>query len=184
MKNYIPVAALVAALALAGCGESVPPTETVTADEGVGGGADLSSADNAAITDADIGSNNSALAGTADADAGMNDSVLAGSAGAANASANATMAADGNKMAMSDPKKPTTIAKTTSYRCDDKSIIKIDYMSDETSAMIRAEGKPPLLLKADKIGGAMAADDGSRLSSSGKEVVYKMAEGKSVTCKA
>lgn len=172
MKTSLPPLALAAMIALAGCGESVPPTETVTADESTGGG-DMAATDDAAMANADdMAATNM---GNAAAEPGDAANRMAG--------ANASMTAEGN--AAMGAAKPVTIKKTVSYRCDDadKSVVKVDYMSDDLAAMIRMGTGAPVKVSTDKIGGPMAADDGTRLSVSGKEVVVKSADGKTMNCK-
>ncbi len=81
--------------------------------------------------------------------------------------------------------KPVTIKQTISYRCDDpdKSVVKIDYMSDDMAAMIRMGAGAPLRVVADKPGGPFTEDGGTRLSGGGKEIVLKAADGKTMSCK-
>ncbi len=92
-------------------------------------------------------------------------------------------AATGNNSAATMPAKTPTITKTTTYRCDDKSVLKVDYMSDEISAIVRADGEAPTLLKAERSGGPMTAESGARLSGSGAEIAYRNTKGKTVGCK-
>jgi hypothetical protein len=191
MKHAIPPIALAAMIALAGCGESVPPTDTVTADESVGGGDAVSPDDATALpneSDANVaGANGAGMTGGRDNMAAGNAATMNGAASSDAMSDNSAMppgAAMDNKAGMAGG-KPATIKKTISYRCDDteKSIVKIDYMSDDLAAMIRMGTGAPVRLTTDKIGGPMTAADGTRLSGSGKEIVLKTADGKSMSCK-
>lgn len=177
MKQMILPLSIIA-LVFAGCGESVPPTETVTADEGGGGEIPVDEAATEGANmraDANMADANGVAANTADAVAGMNDSAMP--------PANRAMPSGNEAASMTGPKKPATIKKTTSYRCDDKSVVKVDYMSDDLTAMVRTGTEAPVLLKTDKVGGAMTSEGGARLSGSGAEIVFKAADGKSLSCK-
>jgi hypothetical protein len=108
--------------------------------------------------------------------AGCNKPATTDSATADNANA-------GNNIGMAEPAPmPPSIKTSATYRCDDKSVAKIDFMSDGLSANVTVGDKPPLMLKTEAAGSAMTSADGGRLSGTGAKVSLKLPGGASQAC--
>ncbi len=60
---------------------------------------------------------------------------------------------------------PPAIAATKTYRCDDSSVVSIDWLSDNKSANVRVgDATTPVQVKAAAEGEAMTAADGTSLT--------------------
>jgi len=76
---------------------------------------------------------------------------------------------DAQANAASKPKieLPPAIVATKTYRCDDNSVVTVDYLADGKSANVRAgEGATSTLVRAPEAGKAMTADGGYSLEGS------------------
>jgi len=81
---------------------------------------------------------------------------------------------------------PPMIQKSETYRCKDNSLIFVDFMSDNTSAILRLEKKDaaPVMLKAEEEGAAYTAEGGYSLSGSDDVITASLPGKGSQSCKS
>ena len=79
---------------------------------------------------------------------------------------------------------PPSIAASHTYRCKDNSLIQVDFMSDQTTAVFRATKEAtPVVLTAPEAGQPFTAPDHS-VAGSGKQIIVKAPGKGSQECKA
>jgi hypothetical protein len=110
--------------------------------------------------------------------------ALAGCSKPATTEADTTAAGTANAAMPEAAPMPPAIKSSAQYRCDDKSVAKVDYLADGLTANVSVEGKPPVMLKAEKLGDPMKSADGGRLSGTGAKVSLKLPGGASQSCES
>jgi len=81
---------------------------------------------------------------------------------------------------------PPMIQKSETYRCKDNSLIFVDFMSDDKTAVLRLEKKDasPVTLTVAEEGGAYVAEGGYSLSGSGATISASLPGKGSLSCKS
>ena len=85
---------------------------------------------------------------------------------------------------------PPSIANSKTYRCKDKSVVYVNFLTDGTTINVRdKEEEPPAVnLKAAAAGepfeGVLPAGEGFRMVGSGDEVTYTSPDSGTQVCKA
>ena len=85
---------------------------------------------------------------------------------------------------------PPSIARSATYRCKDKSVVYVNFLTDNLTVNVRdkEESPPTVNLKAAAAGeafeGVPPAGEGFRMVGSGDEVTYTSPESGTQVCKA
>lgn len=88
-----------------------------------------------------------------------------------------------DKLAAADPiELPPSVKESHSYRCDDNSVVFIDFLSDDKSANVRTERRSlPTRVTAEAPGEPMTAE-GFSVSGTGTEIQIAVDGGPAQTC--
>ncbi|MET0371183.1 MAG: hypothetical protein ABW039_07375 [Sphingobium sp.] len=80
---------------------------------------------------------------------------------------------------------PPSVKNSYQYRCKDNSLLFVDFMSDDKTAILRTEkaGSPTKLTAAEP-GKPFTADGGYEVTGTGKEITAKVAGAGAKSCKA
>jgi hypothetical protein len=80
---------------------------------------------------------------------------------------------------------PPSVKTSLQYRCKDNSLVFVDFMSDDKTAILRTEkdGSPTKLTAAEP-GKPFIADGGYEVTGSGKQITANVAGKGSLSCKA
>jgi hypothetical protein len=79
---------------------------------------------------------------------------------------------------------PPSVKQSVQYRCKDNSLIFVDFMSDDKTALLRTEKTgTPTKLTATEPGKPFTAEGGYEVSGSGKQITASVAGKGAQSCK-
>lgn len=80
---------------------------------------------------------------------------------------------------------PPSVKNSFQYRCKDNSLVFIDFMSDDKTALLRTEkGGTPTKLLAPEAGQPFVAEGGYEVTGNGKTITANVAGKGALSCKA
>lgn len=80
---------------------------------------------------------------------------------------------------------PPSVKESLQYRCKDNSLLFVDFMSDDKTALLRTEkGGAPTKLTAAEPGKPFTAEGGYEVTGSGKQITANVAGKGALSCKA
>ncbi|MGE4322790.1 MAG: hypothetical protein AB7E60_07120 [Sphingobium sp.] len=84
-----------------------------------------------------------------------------------------------------DLELPPSVKESHQYRCKDNSLIFVDFMSDDKTAILRTERDgTPTRLTAAEAGAPFIADGGYEVTGTGKQITANVAGKGALSCKA